>query len=225
MIYLYHGDDFALSRDNFNKEKDKTSIIVDAADLDLNILNQLMSSSSLFSEHKKIFIDNLFSKKASKNYNQLLEFINKADHLDIFIWADKELSKSQTNDFPKFSDRGFKIPQNIFSFVDNILPNSPSNVVNFHSALSHSAPEFIFTMILRQFRLMLALFSDSGKNIDEVKRLRDWQTGKLKRQGQLFGESKIKEVYKKLYIIDKSQKTGSGKLNLVQAIDMLLLEL
>lgn len=225
MIFLYHGDDFALSRVNFNKEKDKESIILDASDYDQNFLNQLMSESSLFEDHKKVFIDNLFGKKASKNFNQLLEFINKANHLDIHIWADKQITKTQTKDFPKYSEQVYKIPQTIFSFVDNITPNNSNNVVNFHNTLSHSEPEFIFTMIVRQFRLMLGLLSESGNNIDEITRLKDWQTGKLKRQGLLFGEDKIKSIYEKLYSIDKSLKTGSSKLNLTQAIDMLLLEL
>lgn len=225
MIYLYHGEDFVSSRNNFNKEKDKTSVTIDAAFVDKNLLNQLMSESSLFDEHKKVFIENLFGRKAAKNFDEISNFLQKASHLDVHIWSDKTITKTQLKDFPKYEDLNYKIPQNIFGFVDSITPNSSKNVANFHNTLAHSEAEFIFSMIVRQFRLMLGLLENSKKTIEEVSRLKDWQTGKLKRQATSFGEINLKNIYKKLQLIDKSQKTGSTKLSLIQAIDMLLLEI
>lgn len=224
MLTIIHGNDYVASRNLFNQEKDKESLTIDASNLTFP-LDQLLSGSTLFHQKQKVFIENAFNKKAVKNLDEIISFANKAQDLNLYILSDKELSKTQLKDFSKFSEKIFKIPQNIFSFVDNITPSSPNNVINFHNTLSYSTPEFVFTMIVRQFRLMLGLLGDTGKNIDEVTRLQGWQSGKLKRQSLLFGEEKIKSIYKKLYFIEKSQKTGSGKLNLIQAIDMLLLEL
>lgn len=225
MIYIFHGEDFVSSRNAFNKVRDDSSVTLDASDLNKDLLNQLMSESSLFSLHKKLLIENFFNKKSVKNNDVLFEFIKKTDHLDIFIWDDNEITKNKLKDFPRYEDQNFKVQQNIFGFVDNISPASPANVKKFHEALTYSNPEFIFTMIIRQFRLMLGILENSKNNIDEVSRLRDWQISKLKRQCSLFGEEKIKSIYKKLNKIDKSQKTGASKLNLVQSIDMFLLEI
>ena len=69
------------------------------------------------------------------------------------------------------------------------------------------------------------LFQDSKENIDEVKRIAPWQKSKIVRQASLFGEEKLKLIYKKLYKIDKTTKTGKSNLTLVQNIDILLLEI
>ena len=63
------------------------------------------------------------------------------------------------------------------------------------------------------------------ENAEEVKKLAPWQKGKLTRQASMFGLDNLKKTYKKLYKIDKSQKTGSSNLTLVQSIDFLLLEI
>ena len=80
-------------------------------------------------------------------------------------------------------------------------------------------------MIIRQFRLLLGLSESSNNNIDEIKRLAPWQKSKLVRQASLFGVDKLKQIYKMLYKIDKSQKTGKSPLTLVQDIDILMLEI
>lgn len=224
MIHIYHGEDFSTSRNNFNKEKDKNSITLDASELDNNLLNQLMSESSLFAEHKKLFIENLFSRKAQKNFDELIKFIKNASHLEVFIWADKEISNAQTKDLGKYKDNNFKIAGSVFAFIDSIYPKNKKSILSFHQTLSFANPEFIFTMIVRQFRLMIGILSGGGQ-IDEIKRIQPWQKSKITKQAVLFGEEKLNEIYKKLKKIDKNQKTGASKLNLIQEIDMLLLEL
>jgi len=72
---------------------------------------------------------------------------------------------------------------------------------------------------------MLGLLENSKNNIDELKKLAPWQKSKLIRQAEMFGSQNLKKIYKKLYKIDKAQKTGSSGLTIVQQIDMLLLEL
>ncbi len=225
MVTLIHGNDFVSSRNFFNQEKEADYITLDAENIDKTDLEQLLSGSSLFGQRKKVLIENLFGRKAAKNFKEVIDFLSRTKDLDIYIWADREVPKSQLSDFPKYEDKNFKIPQNIFNFVDKIYPGSTGNVSNFHEILKNAEPEFIFTMIIRQFRLMIGISDGLNSNAEEVKRLRDWQIDKLKRQASLFGAENLKTIYKKIYKIDKSQKTGASKLNLVQAIDILLLQI
>lgn len=224
MLTIIHGDDISSSRTYFFEQKDKDSLIFDAENLIIEELKNSLQGSSLFNEPKKIFIDNLFTKKGSKNYDEVSAFLTDipAD-LNVFLWANKDLGVKILNSFPKHNNQNFKIPKNIFSFLDSIRPNNPRNVSSFHKTLLESDEQIIFAMIVRQFRLMIGLSEKA--DIEEVKRLAPWQKSKLMNQASMFEMKKLKEIYKKLYKIDKKQKTGATNLTLVQSIDILLLEI
>lgn len=225
MITIIHGDDEVTSRKYFNEQKDKSSVLFDAETLTISELEQTVAGSLLFDSTNKILIDGLFFRKAAKNFDEITEVLNKKSNADIYIWSDKILSAKQLGVFPKANIKLFKIPQNIWAFLDGIRPAAPNNVLLFHKAAETNEPEIIFAMIIRQFRLMLGLAENSKESIDEVKRLAPWQRSKLQKQSLIFGQEKLKEIYKKIYKIDKSQKTGKTNLTLVQNIDILLLDL
>lgn len=225
MITLIHGEDILASRKYYLDQKTDDSIFFDAEEIDLVNLNQMLHGSGLFQTTNRIFIDNLFTRKGQKNLTNIAEVIKGNENSEIFIWAGKDVGVRSLKDFPKFENKNFKIPQNIWNFLDSIKPNSTTNINNFHQALNGTDVEIIFAMIVRQFRLMLGLTSSSNKNAEEVKKLAPWQKGKLTKQASLFGESKLKEVYNKLYKIDKNQKTGKTNLTLTQNIDILLLQI
>lgn len=232
MLVIIHGDDELSSRNYFVSQKNADSLTFDAENVNTGELEQSLSGSGLFGSTNKILIENLFTRVGTKNLNEIAKILNKKSKADVYIWADKILSAKQLSSFSGSQVKLFKIPQNIWSFLDSIKPKNISNVSMFHNALSSTEPEIVFAMIVRQFRLMLGLSDSSnlpagkaGNNIDEVKRLAPWQRGKLVRQASLFGLEKLKQSYKKLYKIDKSVKTGSSNLTLVQNIDILLLDL
>ena len=225
MITIIHGDDEITSRNYFVSQKDTDSLIFDAEAIILNELGQSLNGSDLFGKTNKIIIENLFTRNGSKNLNEIAEILNKKSKADVFIWSNKLVPAKTLSLFQKADVKLFKIPQNIWSFLDGIKPNSSRNVSLFHSVLVETEPEIIFAMIIRQFRLMLGLSKDSENNIDEVKRLASWQKSKLTRQASLFGLEKLKYSFKKLYKIDKGMKTGKSNLTLIQNIDILLLNL
>lgn len=225
MLTIIHGDDVVSSRNYFLEQKNKDSITFDAESLSLIELGQSVQGSGLFGPSNKVFIENLFSRKGLKNLETIAEIINKTKEANVFIWADKEIGVKNLSSFPKIQNQIFKIPQNIWAFLDGIKPRNQSNLTMFQNVLKTTSVEIVFTMIVRQFRLMLGLIEISKENIDEVKRLAPWQRGKLTKQASMFGIENLKKTYKKLYKIDKSQKTGSSNLNLTQSIDILLLEI
>jgi hypothetical protein len=225
MITLIHGDDNLSSRKYYLSLKKSDAITFDAETLNPIELAQSLQGSGLFEDSKKIFIENLFTRKGSKNLTSVAEILENNDHAEIYIWADKDVGVRSLGKFPKFENQNFKIPQNIWSFLDSIRPNNSRNITSFHNALKGTEPEIVFAMILRQFRLLAGISSDSKQNAEEIKKLAPWQKVKLEKQASLFSQEKIKSIYKKLYKIEKGQKTGSSNLNLVQNIDIMLLEI
>ncbi len=225
MITLIHGEDTLASRKYYMDQKTEDSIFFDAEDMDLVNLKQSLHGSGLFQTTNRIFIDNLFTRKGQKNITEVSEILANTTDSEVFLWAGKDVGVRSLKDFPKFENKNFKIPQNIWNFLDSIRPNSITNVTFFHQALAASEPEIIFSMIIRQFRLMLGLTSNSKNNAEEVKKLAPWQKSKLERQASLFGQDKIKSIFKELYKIDKNTKTGKSNLTLTQNIDILLLQI
>ncbi|MFH1833138.1 MAG: hypothetical protein ABH816_03135 [Candidatus Levyibacteriota bacterium] len=233
MITIIHGDDIVNSRKFFSEEKEKTknSFSLDGQNLTVNDIAQVFEGEGLFSDEKNIFIENIFSKKKqSIDFKQILGLIEKNEkNANIFIWEGKELTKSQISTFKNPVVKIFKQPQILFTFLDSIKPaNSKNMIVGFHELLKTMGSELVFYMLVRQFRVLLAL-SDSNPSadgtIDEINRLAPWQKDKLQRQAKLFSIEQLKNIYQKLYDIDLCQKTGTLNLSLVQSIDILLISL
>ncbi len=229
MITIIHGDDLSTSRNHYLSERQKTKnpVIFEGGKLSLSELLQSLEGGSLFNEEKNIFIENFFSsKKANPEFKKIIEIIQNNKSANIVFWENTELSKTDLNSVKNPVVRLFKVPQNLFNFLDGIKPSDKTSIKLFHLLLQEMEPEFIFYMVIRQFRLLLAVSDiNSNEKIDEVKRLAPWQITKLKRQVSLFGEQKLREIYNKLYLIDMEQKTGKSSFNLPQAIDFFLLGL
>lgn len=222
MITIIHGDDSLTSRKHFLSLKTKESIYFDAESLNINELSQEISGSGLFLDSKVILIDNLFSKKGVKNIEQVSDLLNINKKLEIFLWSDRLVESKYLKLFKNPESKVFKLPQTIWSFLDSIKPNSQNNVFSFQKTLETVEIEIVFAMIIRQFRLLLGISSNSKTNIDEIKRLAPWQKSKLLRQASLFEDNSLSKIYRKLYLIEKSIKTGKSNLTLEQNIDILL---
>lgn len=231
MITIIHGEDIASSRNFFMEQKGKAnnSILLSEDTVSLTALAQALDGNSLFETNKKeIFIDNFFSKKASLELTNIIFYLQKQSlNVNITIYESRELSKKQLNIFINASIRNFSLPKSVFLFLDTLRPqNGIKCITLFHNALKTMEKELVFYMLIRQFRLLLAV-SDNKKTdqIDEIKRMALWQLSKIQRQAELFSFESLKVNYSKIYDIDLAQKTGSNFLSLEQNIDFLLLSL
>ncbi|MDP3988330.1 MAG: hypothetical protein Q8P80_04275 [Candidatus Levybacteria bacterium] len=228
MITIIHGDDNAASRKYFIDEKNNTkdAHFLDGEKTGLTELVQVFEGGMLFSQEKNIFIESFFAKKALE-LKEILKLIEEnSKNSNIYFWEGKELAKKELSFFKNPVIKLFKYPQSIFLFLDSIKPDNVNNLVPlFHKTLENMEVEIVFFMMIRQFRLLLALSDSQGERIDELKRLAPWQMEKLKRQSKLFSADKLKTIYKKLGEIDLGQKTGGLNLTLEQTIDMLLVNL
>ncbi|MFH1187044.1 MAG: hypothetical protein V1697_02620 [Candidatus Levyibacteriota bacterium] len=229
MITIIHGDDLSSSRKQFIscKEKVKNPISLRGEKITVTDLVQILESSSLFETEKNLFIENFLSqKKANKFFKEILEYFKKHEQSsNIYFWEEKEVSKTVLTFFKTADISLFKFPQSLFLFLDNIKPNNYENVLYFHKTILKTSEELVFFMIVRQFRLMLALLLKTDSPIDEIARIAPWQRGKLERQANIFGLENIKRIYSKLYLLDYKQKYGLTSLPLVQNIDFFLMEI
>lgn len=240
MLTIIHGDDVAASRKYLFEQKTKDSLSFDGEKVTLTDLVQIFDGGNLFFEEKKVFIENFFSKKKNgKELDDIVDYFKKkVSGNEVFFWEGKELSKKYLNLFKNPIIKTFKLPQTLFLFLDNIKPKNGKEIINlFHKTLSTIEPELIFFMLIRQFRLLLALSCnfeprptgekspESNEQIDEVKNMAPWQKSKLLKQADFFKIDELKNIYKKLYQIDFEQKTGQSPLSLTQSIDFLLLDI
>ena len=233
MITVIHGDDISKSREYLLelKQKHKNFISFDGNKLTIAELIQNIEGSSLFGSTKTIFIEEFLTKfkKTDKESKEIFDLIVKNSKSSVFVlWESKEILKKELFIFKDSIIKVFKLPKNIFLFLDNLKPGNSKNLLNlFHQALdSGIKEELILFMLQRQLRILLALSESSDReSIEELSRLAPWQTEKLEKQTKLFDQSSLKKAYKKLYKIEIGQKTGSLSLSLTQAIDFLLLEI
>lgn len=233
MITIIHGDDISKSREYFIelKQKYKDFVLFDGNSLTITDLVQNVESSTLFGSTKIILIENFLTKlkKTDKEVREMLNFIVKnSKSSDFIFWESKEITKRELFLFKDSIVKLFKLPKNIFLFLDGLRPNNSKNLLNlFHEALeSGIKEELILFMLQRQFRMLLALSEKAdGDSIEELARLAPWQMEKLEKQAKLFDLPALKRIYNELFKIETGEKTGGLALTLVQSIDFLLLEI
>jgi len=248
MITILHGNDTTQSRKYFIDEKNKIAdaILLEADNVNLTDLTQLFEGGSLFGETKYVFIEQLLTKrKKSAELESILKYLEKheAEHT-IILWEGKELDRSALNNFKKAIVKPFKLPQTLFQFLDAIQPENGKLLIKlFHQTIQTTEVEMVFFMLVRQFRILLALSSsghsgerqrlqnpDSGQarmtgEIDELKRIQPWQKSKLESQAKRFEVAHLLDLYDKLFNLEVGQKTGTLTTSLLAAIDFFLLEI
>lgn len=230
MITIIHGDDIVTSRKYFieQKEKIKNPISMDGQILSLTDMVEIFEGEMLFVGEKSVFIENFFTKrKPGKETSLITDYVNKQENVTMFFWEGKQLTKKQAETFQKAVIKSYSLPKSLFAFLDSIKPGNGLRIVALaNETLKTTELELLFFMLIRQFRLLLAVSDVTAKEtIDEVNRLMPWQKNKLLLQAKLFSPNKLKIMYKSLYDIDLGTKTGNMSLPLRCYIDFFLLEI
>jgi len=230
MLTIIHGSDIAASRKFFleEKEKIKGAELLKGSQINLTDLCQLLEGGGLFENSRSIFIDQFLSerKKSAERDAVISYLVEQAKNHAIFLWEGKELDKTTLSQFKQAAIKQFKLSSQLFTLMDAIKPKNGTQLVQlFHKSLETNDAEMIFFMLIRQFRILLALSEKSAKNITEVSRLAPWQKGKIERQVNLFEKDYLKQLYLKLFRIELGQKTGTLSSSLTSAIDFFLFEI
>jgi hypothetical protein len=129
---------------------------------------------------------------------------------NVIFWEPKEVSKTVIGINKSLE---FKIPTLIWKLCDSLKPtNGKQILLMFSDTLKTTDIEFIFAMIIRQFRLML---NPVG--------LAPWQASKIQSQSKVFGEGSLKNIYQQLLTIDYENKTSLSPLSLKNNLEKFLL--
>jgi len=212
MLVLLHGDNDLGIQNRLDQIKADHSgwetVFLDGKTNTVERIIQSFSSQSLFGEDKKLLIiTNTFADKTLLGNLPVPE-----KSFDLIFVEHKKATATQIKDlqekFGKISVEEAKENSAMFTFVEAIAPNSGLAISILRSQMTDEVPEIIFTMIVRQFRLMLLAATNATEGPDDWKRLSDWQKGKLKTQAKKFTVDQLKSAFSKLAEIDRKIKTG-----------------
>lgn len=226
MITIIHGDDIVKSREKLTRVRDafpEYEVFQLAGDkASTTDIVQIFESQSLFDLRKLLILERFIETKDKKIVATILNHLKKQLTHEVIFWEPKEIKKELLALFPKQSVIYFyKQEQVLFQFLDSIKPgNAKQLLTTFHQLLQKENPELVFYMLVRQFRLLLAITTNA--KIDEAKRLAPWQRSKLERQAKNFSLESLKAIYGKLFQIEKETKTGVNSLSLPASLDLLL---
>lgn len=225
-IIVFCGEDIVSSRKAFLESIDSYKIkgfeIVKLGGKEIaeEKLELLSGPVSLFGEKRAIAIEGLLSGVKSKDKESAIEKIATMMECFIIVWEGKEFNKIEQAKYPQFIFKNFKLPPELFNFLDKIQPNQMKfNIDSFHYVSSLVDPAYIFLMLVRQVKYLI-LASEN-----ELSGMPSWQSGKFFKQAKYFDLPKLLLLYQKLLDIDFRQKTSQMPVDLIYELDLLFLEI
>lgn len=214
MITLLHGENITVSRNALNQAIDEFEgeiLRIDGKTVTVEMLTQALEGGSLFAAKKLVVIENITENK--------IKWPKFGSQFDLLFWESKEASLAQIRaieeKFGQLEIKEFKPSTVAFKFVESLFPENQRQIFSFYKIYSQEEiPEIIFSMIVRQFRLMLSPSQLSG-----------WQKDRITSQSKRFPKDQLKRIYKKLLQIDFDQKRGLTPVNLSLSLELFLLSL
>jgi hypothetical protein len=221
MINIILGDDVGESRNEFIKLKEDYK----NKGYEIYLLNQfnlleldkwLYHSESLFSKKKVFFAENLLSQKENKSLLKNYDTLDK--EVDFIFWEEKLEEKVARRIFKHAKILSFKLPYNIFKFLDSIYPVNLKMVINYLNSLSGTVDEnIILYMLGRRIRDLILI----KNNLKPEKKLADWQVFRLKNQAKNWTNDQLISFYDSLYRIETSVKTSKNYYPIKKSLDIL----
>lgn len=223
MISIFHGDNQVASRQallNFLQKKPVDFWQkIDASKLEIADVESALASESLFADEQGIVFEGLLSLIKSKKKDSLLELIRQSEK-PLVLWDGKKIPVTTLKKFPNAQIQEFPISQQLWKFLDELGSKSKvSQLRLFHEICQREAAEFIFVMVQRQIRLLLAV------QLRETASIPAFQLRKLQSQTKRFTLEKLLHAHEKLYQIDQKNKQSKSLLSLQEQLDLWLIAL
>lgn len=212
-MIILHGEDANKSYGRLTvltdelKEKQIEVTTQDASEVSITTLRQQMGSNDLFGVQKCFVIKNFLSSAKSKNKEKIIESLkNQSDH-QIILWENKKLTATALKNFPKAKVEIFSISPVIFKFLDSLRPGNTKSILMSWKKLQEEGtePEFVFAMLVRQFKLLIQAKSDSS-----YLKLAPYPAKLIANQATYYTLERLLNIYQHLYEIDLRIKTGKG---------------
>lgn len=222
MIVIIHGDDTVASRKKLEEYSKNTDITFDHKSSVDDIIDAV-SSQSLFDAKKTVIVEQFAPLAKDKSFLAFLQTVEKKPDISLIFWEDEKAPITFLKKFPSSTNFLFELPKLFFAFLDGAYPG---NGVQESKLLKKMPPNFsdvqIFYALVKRVRLLLMLKSD-GKKFDELLKMSPWQERKLVEQARRWKSSQLISFYSQLFEVEKSLKTSSLPLSLINHIDILLI--
>ena len=237
---ILHGESIVQSRNSLvvleatAKEASKQIQSINAKNLDLPILEQLLGSENLFAEPQLLVIEELHSLPKSKKKDALIEMLGNfanasdtssgnsgggAESTEVILWEKRELTPTMLKKFPGARADQFKLSSALFSWLDSFGGNDKNRQMQLlEKALVSDGDFMCFSMLARQVRLLIQ--AKDGNLVGAP-----FMISKLKSQCRAFSVEQLLQLHSQLLKIDLGQKTSSSKFNLAQELELLVVGL
>jgi hypothetical protein len=228
-ILILHGQDASVSRNLLTDEKRKNEaseiITLDANKIQLTDLVMANEAVSILSDNKMLVIEGIFTGRMTAEKEKFIEYLNNeklAFPTVLYEWKAID-KKVLIKYFPNARIVASNYPPVLFKFLDSIGSATALSFVKlFHEVLKEKDAEFIYIMLIRQFRLLI-IASDSG--ISGLSMMQPWQAGKFVTQSGCFKTERWISLYRLLLSIDVRIKTGITPYSYTQLLDIFLFTL
>jgi len=225
-MLILHGENIERSRRYLGQRKknfDGEVINLEGDKINLNDLKQAIESKSIFGEKKLIVVSNLFSRRPSKEKEELLKYCRQENPENLIVWEGKKIDGRLLSHFLSARIEQFDLTPIIFRFLDYFSPtNKKHSLILLRQCLTQEPPELVFFLLCRHIRDLI-IAADLGKK--GLNHLPSWKQDKLISQAKMFGLQKLINLYGQLLQIDYQQKTGRSTLSLASQLDLLIANL
>ena len=236
MLYLFHGSNTATSltaAQNFlnglrAKSPAAEVIRLDGENITKTRLIEAVEAPSMFSDTRLVYIENLLSRRQSKEKDDVLVYLSKSAAMSTVVdWESKTATPATLKKIAGKHTRiqECKIAKSLFKFLDSFRPgNHAATHALFQATLKTDAAELVFYLLAKRVnQLFLAKSGDMEVLKKELRQ--DWQIRNLMNQASAWTEDQLAATNRRLLEIDESIKTGSSPIDLALQLDILLLTL
>lgn len=224
---LIHGDNQILSRQYLQELKQHALninaevITLEGRQTSLTEILEALETQSLFGENRLVVIENLFQNPSKVMVKSIVNYLShySSRTVNLVLWSVKLLTPSQLKQFVSWEIKTYKSSPVIFNFLENLAPHNQAKFMPlFNEACAKDSAEFVFFMLARQIRQLLAVSDLSFKAPPFI-------IAKLKKQSRLFSEPLLIKLHDALTDLDYRSKTGQIVGSLASELAYLLAKL
>lgn len=214
MITLIHGNDQLASFNAFKKildasdELSQTRLV--GSELDLKTVQEALETPS-FTGPRLVIIEDLSRNRSSNFFQGLKKYLLEAPgEVNLVIYERKLLPPESPVLGLSKNIKTFPVSGglNVFEWADQVGKRDLKGSLLGWEKLTRSGeePDYLFLMLVRQFRLLLLLKKGAPIRVPE------FVETKLRAQLKWWGEGDLENSFRRLLTIDRENKTGVAPL-------------
>lgn len=212
MVKIIHGGNTLASFQELKKliaGLDDLSISkIDGSTADLNQIKEALETPS-FTGKRMVVVEDLSRNRSQSVVADLKKYLAKEDG-EFVIYERKDLPPENPILSLSHEIRHFPAPSrlSVFAWADLVgKRNIPAAVVMWEELVkSGEEEEYLYLMLVRQFRLLLLM------KLGERVKVPEFVEGKLREQLKFWSERELRLIYARLLELDRLNKTGQADL-------------